>query len=388
MKGFGSTRWKIVWLLTLISLVRSMDGVNFSVAAKQIMPEYGLTNVQMGFLYSMYTLGYALFHLPGGVLADVIGPRRLLGVALLWWSVFTGLTALAPQLPGLSLLGPLSAFLIVRFLIGLGEGACYPGSSRMIASWVAPDERASAGGLVISSLRIGYAITPVAFYTFAFIGIVLAAGWYAYATDVPEKHPQVSAEELRRIRGNSPAPLGTARESIPWGALLTNQSVWLLGGAGFCLGYGIFIYQAWFYLYLVNVRGFSEISGGFFATGPFLASAVLGPLGGVFSDAMVRHYGRTVGRRIGAILGFFLSAACIGIGAKAEHPYLVVLFLSLGDGFLYVAGASSVAAVIDIAGPFIWITRNVALAGKILGGLRFERGELLPEKHLVSPRFA
>jgi len=102
----------------------------------------------------------------------------------------------------------------------------------------------------------------------------------------------------------------------------------------------------------------------------------------------VRHYGRTVGRRIGAILGFFLSAACIGIGAKAEHPYLVVLFLSLGDGFLYVAGASSVAAVIDIAGPFIWITRNVALAGKILGGLRFERGELLPEKHLVSPRFA
>jgi len=254
MKGFGSTRWKIVWLLTLISLVRSMDGVNFSVAAKQIMPEYGLTNVQMGFLYSMYTLGYALFHLPGGVLADVIGPRRLLGVALLWWSVFTGLTALAPQLPGLSLLGPLSAFLIVRFLIGLGEGACYPGSSRMIASWVAPDERASAGGVGISGLGIGYAITPpvvaflmvhygwrVAFYAFAFIGIVLAAGWYAYATDAPEEHPRISVEELRRIRGNNPAPLGTARASIPWRALLTNQSVWLLGGAGFCLGYGIFI---------------------------------------------------------------------------------------------------------------------------------------------------
>src|SRR5713226_8270408 len=143
MRGFASTRWKIVWLLTLISLVRSMDGVNFSVAAKQIMPEYGLTDVQMGILYTVYTLGYALFHLPGGVLADVVGPRRLLGVALLWWSVFTGLTAVAPQLPILSLLGPLYAFLAVRFLIGLAEGACYPGSSRMIASWVAPDERGS-----------------------------------------------------------------------------------------------------------------------------------------------------------------------------------------------------------------------------------------------------
>ena len=63
------TRWTILWFLVLISVVRSMDAVNFSVAAKQIMPEYGFTNVQMGMLYTVFTAGYALFHIPGGWLA-------------------------------------------------------------------------------------------------------------------------------------------------------------------------------------------------------------------------------------------------------------------------------------------------------------------------------
>src|SRR5688572_21309753 len=53
------TRWTVLWFLVLISVVRSMDAVNFSVAAKQIMPEYGFTNVQMGMLYTVFTAGYA-----------------------------------------------------------------------------------------------------------------------------------------------------------------------------------------------------------------------------------------------------------------------------------------------------------------------------------------
>ena len=381
MMGLESTRWKIVWLLVLISVVRSMDAVNFSVAAKQIMPEYGLTEVQIGLLYSIYLLGYAAFHLPGGLLADVLGPRKLLGAALVWWSVFTGLTAIAPQLPGLSMLGPFAAFLVVRFFIGLAEGACYPGSTRMLASWMAPDERASAGGLILSGMGIGYAITPpivaflmvqygwqVAFYGFALIGVGLAVGWYAYTTDAPEEHPHVGAEELQRIRNQNPR-LESAEREIPWRSLLTNANVWLLGAAGFCLGYGVFLYQAWFYLYLVNVRGFSQLGGGMFATGPFIAVALLSPLGGRLSDALVRDYGRRIGRRVGAIFGLVLSAVCTGIGAGVEHPYVAIVLLSLGDGFLYMAAASAFATIIDIGGPYTGVTYGLANLMTILGGV-------------------
>jgi MFS transporter, ACS family, glucarate transporter len=382
MKGLESTRWKIVWLLVLISVVRSMDAVNFSVAAKQIMPEYGVTEVQVGLLYSIYLLGYAAFHLPGGLLADVLGPRKLLGAALVWWSVFTGLTAIAPQLPGLSMLGPFAAFLVVRFFIGLAEGACYPGSTRMLASWMAPDERASAGGLVLGGMGIGYAITPpivaflmvqygwrVAFCVFALIGIGLAVRWYTYTTDVPETHPHVSSEELQRIRSQNPRLESAEHTAVPWRSLLTNTNVWLLGAAGFCLGYGVFLYQAWFYLYLVNVRGFSELGGGVFATGPFIAVALLSPLGGKLSDALVRGYGQTKGRRVGAIFGLVLSAVCTGIGAGVEHPYVAIVLLSLGDGFLYMSGASAFATIIDIGGPYTGVTYGFANLMTILGGV-------------------
>lgn len=379
-QGVGSTRWTIVWLLTLISVVRSMDAVNFSVAAKQIMPEYGLTNVQMGLLYTAFTLGYALFHIPGGWMADSIGPRRLLTAAVLWWSLFTGITSVAAELPLIRLWGPFYAFMLVRFLVGLGEGAAYPGSIRMLASWMAADERAAAGGLVFAGVGIGYSLAPplvawlmvsygwrVAFYAFSAAGILLAILWRSYATDLPEAHPRITQGELKRIRGDSSVK-SERRRAIPWRRLLTSPEVRLLAGAGFCLGYSIYIYQSWFYLYLVNIRGFSEIGGGVFATAPFIAITLLSPVGGLFSDALVRRYGKRRGRKIGGIVGFLLSAVCVFIGARATNPYLAVLLLALGDGILSFAGASGIATTIDIAGEFSGVTYGLTVVGLQIGG--------------------
>jgi ACS family glucarate transporter-like MFS transporter len=379
---FHSTRWRIVWLLTFISMFRSMDGLNFSVAARQIMPDYGLSQIQIGVLYTAYALGYALFHLPSGRLADVFGPRRVLGVALLLWSLFTGLTALAPSLPGLGLLGPFTAFLVVRFLIGLAEGACYPASSRMLANWMKPDERGTAGGLVTGlGIGVGYAITPpivaflmvrlgwrLPFYTFSVLGMLLAAWWYRYSAESPDQHRSISPQELQEIR-DSGAAGHEVRQAAPWKAIFTSPNVWRLGAAGFCFGYAIYMYQSWFYLYLINVRGFSEIRGGFLTAGPFIGVTIFSPLGGWISDALVRRRGRTSGRRTGAIFGFVSSAICIAAGASTTHPYLAVALLSLGDGFLYFSGSSSLATIIDIGGPHAGVTYGVVVSAIQLGGV-------------------
>ena len=147
----AAVRWQILSLLTFVSLVRSIDALNFSVAAKQIMPEYGLTAVQMGVLYTAFTVGYGIFHLPGGWLADVVGPRLILNLAILWWSIFTGLTALAGELPIVGqFLTPFWAFFLIRFLVGVGEGAAYPTTSKTVANWMAAGER----GLALSLIHI------------------------------------------------------------------------------------------------------------------------------------------------------------------------------------------------------------------------------------------
>ena len=355
------TRWTILWFLVLISVVRSMDAVNFSVAAKQIMPEYGFSNVQMGMLYTVFTAGYAFFHIPGGWLADTVGSRRVLTLAILWWSVFTAFTAVAGDWWLAGMWGPLTSFMVVRFCIGMGEGAAYPNSNRTVASWMAPNERAKAAGLVLAGVGVGYGLAPpvvswimlsyswrVAFYVFGVVGVVLAVLWYRFATDRPEDHPRVSAAELAFIRSSGER---VDRAPTPWRAILTHPNVWLLMLANFGFGYGIYIFQSWFYLYLVNVRGFSIMQGGILTTGPFIAVSVLGPIGGVCSDTLVKRYGLTIGRRAVAIAGFLLAAICMYAGAQAENSYVAVVLLSLGDGFLYFGAAAIVGTNIDIAGP-------------------------------------
>jgi ACS family glucarate transporter-like MFS transporter len=373
------TRWTILWFLVIISVVRSMDAVNFSVAAKQIMPEYGFSNVQMGMLYTVFTAGYALTHVPGGWLGDTVGPRRMLTLAIVWWSVFTGLTAIAGSWWLAGLVGPLTSFMVVRFLIGMGEGAAYPNSARAVASWMASDERAIASGLVLGAIGIGYGLAPPvvswimvhygwrpAFYVFALAGIILAGLWYGFATDYPEEHPRVSPLELQRIRGEAVGSV--EKHPTPWRAIFLHKNVWLLIAANFGFGYGVYIFQSWFYLYLVNVRGFSIMQGGWLTTGPFIALTILGPIGGVCSDMLVKRYGSTIGRRAVTVAGLCLAAVCMYVGARATNPYTAVVLLSLGDGFLYFSGAAGLGTVIDIAGPHSGTVYGITVTATQIGG--------------------
>lgn len=382
MELFGSTRWKIVWLIVVVSAIRSTDWVIFSVAAKRIMPEYGLSSVEVGTLFSALAFGYAMMTLPGGVIADLIGPRLLLGIALLLWSVLTGLTAVAPGIPGLALLGPFTAFLIIRVLTGAAQGPTYPACNKMISNWVAVDERGLASGLLLGSLGIGYALTPpvsaylmvhagwrVAFYVFAAAGILLDLWWYYYATDIPEQHSRVSAAELKRIRGDSASLLNAGREPIPWSAMFGDSRVWLLCVVGFAAGYGFVTYQAWFYLYLTDARGFAEVSAGLWGAGPFIAIIILTPPWGMLSDVMVRRVGLTLGRRLGGMTSFALSAICIAIGASAANRYIAVVLLSLGGGLIYAGQAVIFSTIIDLARTFSGILTGVIVLTALLAGV-------------------
>ncbi len=77
-------RWLILGLLFTISVVTFIDRVNISVTARQMMPALGLTDQQMGFVFSAFVIGYALFQIPGGWLGDRWGTRIVLTTALLW----------------------------------------------------------------------------------------------------------------------------------------------------------------------------------------------------------------------------------------------------------------------------------------------------------------
>jgi len=374
-------RWQILGLLFLISVVTYIDRVNISVAGKELMPSFGLSAVQMGTIFSSFVLGYALFQVPGGWLGDGWGPRRVLTGAVLWWSLFTVLTAETGRLFYSGLLGAFGSLILIRFLIGVGEGAALPNFNRTVANWLAPSERGLGIGVSIGGIGLGSAMTPplvawlmvgygwrTAFYATGGIGVFVAIAWYFLSRDFPREHPRVDASELAWIAGDPEEP-GASNSSAPSvAALLKVRSVWFLTLSYTMLGYIAYIYLSWFFLYLVNVRHFTVLQGSIWASGPFIAMAVFCPLGGWLSDALTKKYGRRKGRAGVGASGMVLTGLLIFCGAMAGDPYTAIVLLSLGAGILYSTVGAYWASTIDLSHKHSGVLSGLMNMGANLGG--------------------
>jgi ACS family glucarate transporter-like MFS transporter len=344
-------RWHIVGLLGIVSALTYLDRLNLSIAGKHIQDEFAFSNQTMGWILSAFVLGYALFQLPGGWIGDRYGPRGVLTAAVLWWSVFTAATGIAPRLPLAGWFGLAWSFAIIRFLIGVGEAAAFPNSNRIVAFWMGAGQRGIGNSLFLMGIGAGGALTPMfiaalmerwgwrsSFYVCALAGTVVALTWRSYATNRPEEHPRVNAAELALIRSSDPRaagsqPAGSTRRDTPWGRMFSSLSVWGLILSYFCIAYPAYIFYTWFFIYLVRVRGLTVTQGGFWGSTPFLAIALLVPVGGWLSDRASARFGKRRGRQSAVWLGVTCSALLMWAGGHAQNNTLAILLLAGAAGF-------------------------------------------------------
>jgi MFS transporter, ACS family, glucarate transporter len=364
-------RWNIIILLAVIAGLTYLDRLNLSIAGKYIQDEFAFNNETMGWILSAFVLGYALFQVPGGWLGDRFGPRAVLTAAILFWSVFTAATAIAPRLPLASWFGLAWSFAIIRFLIGVGEGTAFPNTNRIVAFWMAPTERGVGNSLWLLGIGAGGALTPMliawlaetwgwrfSFYVCALAGGLIALVWRFYVTNHPEQHGRVNAAELALIRGRSTE--GDAREfrnsasrrPAPWGKMFRSVSVWGLILSYFCIAYPAYIFYTWFFIYLVRVRGLTMSQGGFWGSTPFIAIALLSPLGGWLSDRAVARFGRRRGRQSALWVGVALSAVLMWVGGHTANNTLAILLLAGAAGFNLFATATWWATCNDLTQEF------------------------------------
>src|SRR5215510_9542895 len=105
-------RHRVLGFTLLLTAIAYLDRVCISTAAPAMKQDLGISDVEMGYVFSAFTLAYALFEVPSGWLADRFGARLMLTRIVVWWSAMTGATGMANGFT--SLLG-------VRFLFGVGE---------------------------------------------------------------------------------------------------------------------------------------------------------------------------------------------------------------------------------------------------------------------------
>lgn len=359
-------RWHIISLLSMITALTYLDRLNLSIAGKAIQDEFAFSTQTMGWILSAFVLGYALFQVLGGWLGDRYGSRTILTVAILWWSAFTAATAVSACLPLAGWFGLAWSFAIVRFLLGVGEAAAFPNSNRMVACWIGETQRGVANSLFLAGIGAGGVLTPLfivaimqrwgwrmSFYLCGLLGVVVALVWHLYATNRPEDHPRVNAQELNLILSSRARDLSAPeRRRTPWGLIFSSGSVWGLMLSYFCLGYSAYIFYTWFFIYLVRERGLTVTQGSLAGATPFIAIVVFTPLGGWFSDRAVARLGRHRGRQAAVWTGLVFSAAALWAGGHTPNNTLAILLLALAAGFNLFATASWWAASNDLTRNF------------------------------------
>ena len=216
LRSDGSrVRYRVLAFTVALAAITYLDRVCIAQTAQDMMRDLGLSKEQMGFVFSAFTLAYALFEMPTGAWGDRIGTRRVLTRIVVWWSSFTIATAAAFNYASL---------LVVRFLFGMGEAGAFPNVSKTFSRWF-PARRARHGpGDLLRrgppgrradaapgpSLLDGHALAD-GLRAFGLVGFVWAVAWFRWFRDDPADHPAVSQAELKLIEAGRRSRAAPAR---------------------------------------------------------------------------------------------------------------------------------------------------------------------------------
>jgi MFS transporter, ACS family, glucarate transporter len=377
----GNTRWRIFAVLFGMAFLSYALRQNIQVAGQFIAPEFALTELQMGWIYGAFIWGYALFQLPGGMLGERFGARRLLTVLGLLWLLTTLLTALLPGLFVGSTLWIIGSLMLIRFATGIVHAPIFPVQAGVLAAWFPVGNWGLPNALLSTGLALGAAATQplvawimvtwgwrIAFYVFVPLGLALFAFWWWYARDNPQEHPGVGEAELALIRHGRERYVD-AGAGRAWMRLLRNRETLLLALSYFSMNYVFYLFFTWFFHYLVHERGFSILETGVLAALPWLTGAATAALGGWTCDRLCARIGARLGCRLPAMAGMFGTAVFLCAGLYVDSAYTAVALLSLCFASTQFTEAAYWQAQTYVAGPHTASATGIMNTGANFSGI-------------------
>ncbi len=328
------TRFLMVVGTFLLSLLLYIDRINISVAQDEISNDLELTGTEMGWVMSVFALGYALAQVPSGMLADRYGPRSILSLVVGFWSLFTFLTGAAWNF--------ISLFLS-RFLFGIGEAGAFPGIAKAVYKWIPVKERGIVTGINFSGSRLGaaFALPFVAwmisefgwrasFFILGGVGFIWAGIWYWWFRSKPEDHPTISEDERNFIMKTRQQETSHLSDSgLPFSLLIRSKNMWLAMGQYFASNFTFFFCLSWMFSHLKEKFLLESLEAGWYASAPLVAGAFGNYFAGWMVDYIYRTRGLRLSRKIPAILGFLLASAGILLSMQMDTPGTAIFFFSI-----------------------------------------------------------
>jgi MFS transporter, ACS family, glucarate transporter len=373
-------RWWILAFLTAFTIIAYLQRSALSVAADQMMPQLGISQTRIGWLETAFLASYTALQLPGGLVGEWLGARRMFTIIGV---VAVGATLAVPLLPRIAAGNALFIALIAAQLtLGAMQAPLFGVLTGTLERWFPPRQWALTQGLTTCGTGLGGAAAPLiisslmliagwqnALIATALPATLIIAIWWFYGRDAPHLHPQVCAEELAELvdakRNDAPTPINWRRIA----KLVMNSNL-----AGLTLSYTImnmvyYLITFWSFLYLVQARHFTIAQSGFSAALPPLAGAAGAGIGGIVGSKLSTRFGPSQGLRIIPLIALPAAGALLVLAARASDPAIALTGLALAFGVLETTEACFWASAMEIGRADAAAAGAILNTGGNLGGI-------------------
>ncbi|MFH1717067.1 MAG: MFS transporter [Planctomycetota bacterium] len=345
-------RYVLITILFFHSVNTYMDRACIASAVDHIMKDLSMSGELMALVLGIFAIGYALFQVPSGWIADRFGARKALAIVVSVWSVFTALTGAAQNA---------AQMLILRFLFGMGEAGAFPGATQAFFRWLPVKERGLAHGINFSGSRLGAAFSLFLMpwlimqigwrWTFAvngLIGILWATVWLLWFRDNPKDNRRMNKAELDYIEQGRVSDF-TSAVKASFAEVFTSLNMSLAMLQYFASNVTFFISLTWLPSYLKN-QWPNDPRAVYFAATPLLFAAFANWVAGTMVTGLFKKGYHVGSRRATAIVGFTLGVIGLLLATQTDNLYWFVFCFSLATFGVDMTLSPSWAFCNDIGG--------------------------------------
>ena len=352
MRRYPRIRWLMIVFCFFAIAINYIDRINLAIAAPHIKADLGLDDTSMGLVLGAFFWTYALMQIPAGRLIDRLGARAGLALAVGWWSLFTVFTSFGKGFTSL---------FAARLALGIGEAGGNPGCVKVVYSWFAKKQRATASGIFDAGPRAGSALAlplvawlistwdwETSFVVTGALGLVWVAIWLVFYRE-PEEMKGLDETERQNLLEDRAAPVVEGNAKVDLWSLFRHRNVWGMMIGFFCMNFATYFFVTWFPTYLTVAHGFSLKELGTLGAIPALMGIPGSLLGGVTSDALYRKgFSLTTARKTCLVLGMLLSSV-IAFAAFTDSIAVILTLFSITYAGLAFTAANIWTLPADVA---------------------------------------
>ncbi|KAL3982954.1 Major Facilitator Superfamily protein [Acanthocheilonema viteae] len=244
------------------------------------------TSEEQAWIFAAFYVGGLIVLFPGSYLCDWIGPAHTVQSGAII-NIIGSITT-----PYISRKVGVMGIIVIRFLMGCGQGVLMPCMNVLIAYWFPLSEKSTAVALATTgnqlSIIFAMFITaelcqmslfggwPAAFYLYSLLGIGLCFGWFIVVKDVPTSVKHITDTELTYITGSAQGR-GQKRVipvNVPWRKILSSTAVWSTALSSFCHSFVVVGTVTYLPLYYRTILSMDLTSNGVLSALPFICQLV------------------------------------------------------------------------------------------------------------------